>query len=1418
MTKKIKNIPLSGISTTPDDFNCEDGALSAAINVFHDDGALHGSVHQQPAVLKNYGSDTVVFKHIGHNFANHIVRRANGSFYADISEAHTYTVNVSAALKFETYKKVNDKLQWVVTGTAPTNGSMNTLTSKDYTSSVRLKVIPTISIETQSQLVSQEVKVDEILYETYFGGTKIDSGKDYISLEHGTGLYHFVLRFIVLGTTYTYVCGCGLGRFGEASTLEEVPEGEAVGASNYNFDRKTTRPIGGQAQDYYKDRYFLQAYAPDSGHPYVINYSAEYVFFKDDPSESEPVPKSTGVVTGSFSFVEQHTDRLEVYLETTRDQRDLITSLGTDGPAHVSGDDTRVFIGYVFYHEGQPGINVPYSALSGVSPSTFPADVVYDKKFEEVSGMADVKVVSMKNLLLFFNDTEQRWYTWKEGINYYKYMGDKLGAPSIRFTLEAHFYDNNTYTDDTKKKLGAADTFPNYEIDHEQRGEYDGYENIWIKFGSVYHGLYHFSEAGFEPEDGGLITETDTVEAAKNAVLGQIALFESSVAKMGGFSQPFFVVYALKLVDGSYILPSSPVLMNGIMRRNPFTVAQYKSANGRICHIDAMGFFGKLKYIFDGDFDIESWADIVESIDIFVSRPIYTYKADAEEIGDYYITYDGNDFDEGVQGKPFWPNNTQYFANGQVIGSTPELIRQVLGEQMDTWIETEFHSENVPRHRNPDKPYTFTGTSEFDAVPPFNIPEGDSTVDLLEGEVNKRNIAYLGNQTKERYTRYNSEQSAIIHHRKYTSAAEFENGGDSWRYCIPYLCGLFHVDPVYRSIEEMHEEYEKVSQYYLVKSIPVSQLVQSSEGIDIDISEGVLNDIGTGTPLEFTYESQHDIDFHGAVVYNDRMNIYDCSKRYDNSASISLLTERDTGNVEWMMALVMTDGSVVTCRDRLTRSANVPEWLAYNDTSVVYFDLYDDSGSYITKRRYEAKHHDLLNMSYVITSMQEITPVTTSYTSLDEAEADVKDERTVFIHNEIRTSEVNNPLVFKAENVETVGNGTVHALCPNTTALSEGQFGSHPMYAFTTDGVWALSVSKTGGWAASQPVTRDILMNGDPANILQLDSSIMFSALRGLVLLAGSQSEYISQVFHAAMSSWNVKVSASSMPDALQWLFDGIIARVTSITTERADITTSADAFPMDFEAFIANAVYLYDYRHQRIIVGNPDYPTAYVYGIADKSWSVIHQRILNAVNSYPQCEAMTQAPDGTHLLVDFASDAESNLYHGAYYDYPVIECYYDIDNDAWLRPDKETPLVVPEDDCYLHDTDSGIWYKYTVSGGYDSTQVFPNVNAGLPKDGLVLTRPIKLGDSTALKTIRTINVQGQFQRSHVDIVLFGSSDNKMQNWIVLSSSRGSRLAFKYGTPFKAFRIALVTHLDKGESVSSITIEYEMKEQNKLRQ
>lgn len=107
------------------------------------------------------------------------------------------------------------------------------------------------------------------------------------------------------------------------------------------------------------------------------------------------------------------------------------------------------------------------------------------------------------------------------------------------------------------------------------------------------------------------------------------------------------------------------------------------------------------------------------------------------------------------------------------------------------------------------------------------------------------------------------------------------------------------------------------------------------------------------------------------------------------------------------------------------------------------------------------------------------------------------------------------------------------------------------------------------------------------------------------------------------------------------------------------------------------------------------------------------------------------------------------------------------------------------------------------------------DVTVLLGVNGLVVTRPLKLDYPNNMKTIHKIVQRGMFDKGHVKSVLYGSRD--LMNWYLIGSSVDHYLSGISGTPYKYFRLALPLTLTEKEYLYGCTIDYELKETNRLR-
>ena len=221
----------------------------------------------------------------------------------------------------------------------------------------------------------------------------------------------------------------------------------------------------------------------------------------------------------------------------------------------------------------------------------------------------------------------------------------------------------------------------------------------------------------------------------------------------------------------------------------------------------------------------------------------------------------------------------------------------------------------------------------------------------------------------------------------------------------------------------------------------------------------------------------------------------------------------------------------------------------------------------------------------------------------------------------VYVSLANNPFVFEAASALSIpGVSHIMALASAARPLSQGQFGQFPLYAFTDEGVWALEVSSTGTYSARQPITRDVCVN--PRSICPIDSAVLFTTHRGIMIISGSNTTCITDVINSEMP-FNVGMLPS-------------MDKLHAMMKHQED-----SCFPLQpFSKFLSECGMIYDYVHQHIIVYNPAVSYAYVYSLKSQQWGMICSDICSHLNSYPNALAMSSGGQ----LVDFTAPCDPAL------------------------------------------------------------------------------------------------------------------------------------------------------------------------------
>ncbi|MCD8288148.1 MAG: hypothetical protein LUC18_04830, partial [Porphyromonadaceae bacterium] len=704
------------------------------------------------------------------------------------------------------------------------------------------------------------------------------------------------------------------------------------------------------------------------------------------------------------------------------------------------------------------------------------ASTTNDKTALHTFTMEVYRITAIGNTLVCLTADGMHYFLWKDAHAGYLDLGTQIPDITIGFGLDAKNRTGDTFTVEFNK-IPSGD--------------------IWNTF---------------TDENKSTIT---------SAVLAQVNKFIADEATHAGkFIFPFFVRYAYRLYDQTLTHHSAPILMLASAEISPTVNIKitdesdsYNKMKMSIC-----AFVSRLVICKITNLDsLKSWTDIISSIDIFISAPIYTYD-ESGECTKFVKNYDDTN-----------------------------------------------HIYSVCRVTNTQA----SGNRGYGKWP-------------------------------------------------------------SWYYTTPYVAeinGHPHVKLPGKSDEAIQKEISNCSNFYFLKSFKTDELQTGT----IEIPDDYLEALVTREAMTDDYDS-HDLLIPKYVLdYNSRLNIANLSKRLfpgyhawaqftytDSYIRLYQSDEDHTGTENTTVYFYLRqDGREIVVKHGMENGmygsfgyATPFLYLYYPNTNAYKAVLEVVSENRKNHSYYEVplKPHAFLNGAYYFDGWKSLTDAVTPITAAPILSGDAG--RTIDVENKIYTSGVNNPYLFPLSGINTVGTGRIIALSTAAKALSQGQFGQFPLYAFSCDGVWALEVSTQGTYTAKQPITRDVCLSED--SITQLDNSVLFATARGVMLISGSQTQCITDTLNARSL-----FSLASLPRA-----EGLV-KVYNNRCPESERIQPGDLTHLDFPLFTAASRMVYDYTHQHIILYVPGIRYAYVYSLKSKAWGMIQSRTTQTIPSYPNALAM---------------------------------------------------------------------------------------------------------------------------------------------------------------------------------------------------
>ena len=776
-----------------------------------------------------------------------------------------------------------------------------------------------------------------------------------------------------------------------------------------------------------------------------------------------------------------------------------------------------------------------------------------------------------------------------KNINRYSYLGTHLPEIDIRFALKEHY---NNYGYGKWAPAGSEDAtradFPKVWIPRKylvEEGE------RWTLTGDT----YDFDNLGIDD----INKLKDAVKAAANKASVRYATKENR------FQYPFFIRFAYRLYDGSLTMHSAPILMpaNVGTQNLPFPLVSIDNyfddsqgeGDARITGVIVHLLTHHIQYMLGGSITkLLRWQDIIKSVDVFVSAPIYTYDQ---------------------AGKKFEKSSLQ-----TLLGETYSLT-QSLDNSLHKYTKLR---DSVGNHSR----------------------QSDSHI---TSDVRSRGFYH---ETVYTYDSYDNVRAvSTSENPDYIKLPSF-------------------------SADDISDKVKNCANFYLWKSLTLRELekVTPFEYQDLTVKEGYMQSLTEREIMTDDYFS-HCEEIPGLLhTYNARLNKAGVQRKaYTNCYfnNFFCYTDGIIAKEKVEDGVVVTDESNNAVMEGETPGKNlmfvrfyvhirrdkniiVRSYAGYmNDRSPLPYFFYPDPAAYkvvfecrkvyktykgedkydistsktATFYEIELQEHSGLNGAVWFdnfrTALSEKNKIKRASGNIQSGRDDIK-ENTRYsqgkdllenIGNKLYTSEVNNPFLFSPKNVTTVGNGIILGLAAAVRALSQGQFGQFPLYAFTTEGVWSLETSTTGSFSARQPITRDVVL-GDGRSITSLDTSVLFATERGIMQLGGSSTVCIS--------------------DEIKNLEKKVLP-LSKIGGEDIEIAP--------FREFLQECRMIYDYTNQRVIVYNPNiqgggalYPYAYVYSLKSRKWGLMQSGVLYSLNSYPDAYAVQEGK-----VVDVSPDAIDN-------------------------------------------------------------------------------------------------------------------------------------------------------------------------------
>lgn len=754
----------------------------------------------------------------------------------------------------------------------------------------------------------------------------------------------------------------------------------------------------------------------------------------------------------------------------------------------------------------------------------------------DISSVGNTLVVSdYEGLHYFLLKSETRLYdTGDRSYNYYyQYLGNGLpNLDGIRFAL----------------------------LGHVCRGSVEG-----VEMGEAVEFTYDGDGAEF----------TEFPERVRQRITEPIMASVNKVLKKYGvdknrFVFPFFIRCAFRLYDNSLAMHTVPIYIETASEDAVFltvggtvlTPGTHTSAS--FLDLVSVTFFShELQYLLNNSFT--GWEDIIKSVDIFASAPIYTHEQDGYIEGAYWCHFnrDGvsdthivSNLDRSAFGLRYKTGVKGNSAVGKFWDRSHGVCK-VVGD-----LETEFPTKEIV-------------VAEIDALKP--------------------------------YREYYRPQNPVLY---YTTAWVGGNNIDT-----DYMKLRLRIGN--RTRKEFERIRNSEGTFFLLKSIPLKYVKTGTSFRTLELEDKTLETLVNKEQMSGEFRSNDSWYSSRLISYNKRLHMGDISFvpwRGHSPATQCLYADvafpptwdwwylqdkfsypADAEDSDkWWHSYNYANQKNYTVRFEVVIEENCSYNVAtsYSSTNIpqrIPFFFYPNPNAKKLRVTVSCikKRGDIATTNYKIYNLEKHGTLYGAYCTdiniygiVHDAASDgafpVSSNTPINYGHYLAVSEVNNPFLFRAENIRTIGDGRLLALKSAATPISEGQYGQYPVYAFTSAGIYSLPIRDDGSVGQEQWLNTDIVTNTKA--ISYVDGGVVYPTDHGMKALRGGETTVMSEAVHAVA---NVGAYFPALPSEGK-PYGGIPKFDVLLTQVVGDAAKSYQ--PHNIRNYLMDCSCCYDARNSRII------------------------------------------------------------------------------------------------------------------------------------------------------------------------------------------------------------------------------------------